>query len=307
MLWNTGGFMATSKVFTKGKRYFSEKYGWAQIVEYRDKYDVLIRFDRTGTISSVTCASLRGCSFQDLNQPTLLGVGYRGYGKYSTRSSDKNGKSSSYLYWQRMLRRCYDPKCADYKDYGAKGITVCKEWHNFQNFSEWFYSQKNHTRKGYHLDKDLTVRGNKIYCAKACNLIPAELNIMNIDKIAKKFSVSSAGNYRFSSREGGYYSSYEECKKEYTKFKRIKLGNLIIKNYEEGLIPYEVYKNLLFILNDNFPSESVDEFSLCNMDTPEDTVKDIIDLLPEVNAPEGCYHLLNKLVGKVEWDNKHYK
>lgn len=29
-----------------------------------------------------------------------------------------------------MMYRCYNPKCKSYKDYGARGITVCEEWRN---------------------------------------------------------------------------------------------------------------------------------------------------------------------------------
>jgi hypothetical protein len=33
-----------------------------------------------------------------------------------------------------MLRRCYGKKTQFYKIYGGRGITVCKEWHDFRNF-----------------------------------------------------------------------------------------------------------------------------------------------------------------------------
>ena len=37
-----------------------------------------------------------------------------------------------------MIRRCYSPKSNSYKDYGAKGITVCDEWRNDKKkFFEW--------------------------------------------------------------------------------------------------------------------------------------------------------------------------
>ena len=37
--------------------------------------------------------------------------------------------------WQAMNRRCYNPKCPDYQDYGARGITVCERWRDsFENF-----------------------------------------------------------------------------------------------------------------------------------------------------------------------------
>jgi hypothetical protein len=35
-----------------------------------------------------------------------------------------------------MRRRCLSPKCASYKHYGARGITVCERWGNFWKFVE---------------------------------------------------------------------------------------------------------------------------------------------------------------------------
>lgn len=33
-----------------------------------------------------------------------------------------------YRTWQGMKRRCYNPKCSEYKYYGARGITICDRW-----------------------------------------------------------------------------------------------------------------------------------------------------------------------------------
>jgi hypothetical protein len=35
---------------------------------------------------------------------------------------------SEWLTWRNMLLRCYDSKNKDYKNYGARGITVCNRW-----------------------------------------------------------------------------------------------------------------------------------------------------------------------------------
>ena len=32
--------------------------------------------------------------------------------------------------WKSMQDRCYNPKCVSYKNYGARGISVCDEWRN---------------------------------------------------------------------------------------------------------------------------------------------------------------------------------
>lgn len=43
-------------------------------------------------------------------------------------------RSPTYLTWVSMLQRCENPEATGYKYYGARGITVCAEWHIFENF-----------------------------------------------------------------------------------------------------------------------------------------------------------------------------
>jgi hypothetical protein len=38
--------------------------------------------------------------------------------------------------WSNMMSRCYNPNVKSYRDYGARGITVCERWHNPQLFIE---------------------------------------------------------------------------------------------------------------------------------------------------------------------------
>lgn len=35
--------------------------------------------------------------------------------------------------WQTMKTRCENPKRDNYERYGARGITVCEEWHESKN------------------------------------------------------------------------------------------------------------------------------------------------------------------------------
>lgn len=46
-----------------------------------------------------------------------------------------------YSIWYDMKRRCYKPNRPRYKDYGGRGIEVCKDWiYSFPNFCEWAFS-----------------------------------------------------------------------------------------------------------------------------------------------------------------------
>lgn len=54
-----------------------------------------------------------------------------------------------YQIWASMIQRCTNSKDKDYKDYGARGITVCKEWLKF----EAFFSDMGHRPEGRSLDR----------------------------------------------------------------------------------------------------------------------------------------------------------
>lgn len=50
----------------------------------------------------------------------------------SVRGNKLYGRA--YGSWSNMLRRCESPKCREYKDYGGRGIKVCRRWHSLENF-----------------------------------------------------------------------------------------------------------------------------------------------------------------------------
>src|SRR5690606_18166102 len=46
-------------------------------------------------------------------------------------------KTRIYRTWADMVQRCHNPNSGNYKNYGARGITVCDEWRTFANFYNW--------------------------------------------------------------------------------------------------------------------------------------------------------------------------
>lgn len=49
-------------------------------------------------------------------------------------------KNRLYHIWAGMKNRCSRKELPDFKYWGGKGITVCHEWHDFANFSNWSLS-----------------------------------------------------------------------------------------------------------------------------------------------------------------------
>lgn len=52
----------------------------------------------------------------------------------------RNSPARLYNVWKNMKTRCNNPNCKEYKYYGQRGINVCDEWKEFQNFQEWAYN-----------------------------------------------------------------------------------------------------------------------------------------------------------------------
>lgn len=57
-------------------------------------------------------------------------------GCYFQEKVTKHGGTGlgSYNTWRSMMRRCYKPQDKDYKRYGAVGVVVCSEWHEYKRF-----------------------------------------------------------------------------------------------------------------------------------------------------------------------------
>lgn len=80
-----------------------------------------------------------------------------------------------------MEKRCYNTKSKYYKNYGAKGITVCDKWRNLNGFIEDIDKIKGFDLELFmsgnlSLDKDSLEKNNKIYCLEKCCFISKSEN-----------------------------------------------------------------------------------------------------------------------------------
>ena len=87
----------------------------------------------------------------------------------STKHNAKTRGSKDRLYstWVEMRRRCYTESCKSYENYGGRGITICSEWGDFNNFRDWALSSG--YEEGLTIER-LNVNGN--YEPLNCTWIP---------------------------------------------------------------------------------------------------------------------------------------
>ena len=97
-------------------------------------------------------------------------IGYLGEGLYKSKVNGIQPKS--YIVWKHMCNRSenstnYNPT--------YKNVTVCEEWHNYQNFAKWY---EYNLIEDYELDKDLLQQNveNKIYSPETCIFLPKKVN-----------------------------------------------------------------------------------------------------------------------------------
>ena len=83
-----------------------------------------------------------------------------------------------YKRWKSMKHRCKDPKKA--KWYRDKGITVCQEWLEYDNFYKWCID--NGFKKNLDLDR---IDDTKGYCPNNCQFISHADNIRKIKRRIK--------------------------------------------------------------------------------------------------------------------------
>lgn len=77
------------------------------------------------------------------------------HGFCASRSEGERNPKRIYSVWCAMLRRCNNPHCRDYPNYGGRGIKVCDRWMEFTNF----LADMGETEKGLTLDR-IEVDGN---------------------------------------------------------------------------------------------------------------------------------------------------
>lgn len=86
-----------------------------------------------------------------------------------------------YQVWYNMNDRCYNEKHQRYALYGAKGVSVCKDWKDFKTFKSTIISVEGYDEQSIlnglvHLDKDSKDIENKIYSPDTCCFISKEVN-----------------------------------------------------------------------------------------------------------------------------------
>lgn len=228
------------------------------ISEYRNRRDIDVYFpEYNWTFKNARYDNFKKGNIKCPYEKRYYNIGYLGEGDYKSKENGKNTKI--YDVWHDMLRRCYSEK--EHKRHPTYiGCKVSEEWHNFQNFGKWYYENYYEVEgEKMCLDKDILIKGNKIYSPENCIFVPERINTLftKCDKSRGDSVIGTTpknGKYQvqcqiFNPETGkskhkhlGYYDTQEKAFQVYKYYKEKNIKD--VANYYKEHIPEKLYKAL---------------------------------------------------------------
>lgn len=240
----------------KDKKFYNNYNTEFFIVEYINAQNIFIKFnDEYGYSCKVEMVNINNGSVKNPYDKTVFGIGFLGkyYGKINMH------KEKSYGIWRNILYRCYIQTNRRYNTY--KDCSICDDWFNYSNFKDWYDNNFYQVENEYmELDKDILIKGNKIYSPSTCCFVPSKLNALLYRRQNKRgkypLGVTKHGRRkRFTATIGidnehivveGHdtieeaFLCYKEHKENYIKNKTRPYRDKIPQNIYEALMNYQV-------------------------------------------------------------------
>lgn len=238
-----------------GSVFKANNYGDLVVTKYVNALNVYVRFVKTGFETKTTKQQIINGKVRDRFLPSVYGVGIIG-----NEVTKINGKHTmEYDIWGNMLERCYNSDFHErHPTYisceasdGFKIFKCFKEWCQNQIGFNCFSDESN----PFVLDKDILIKGNKLYSEDMCVFIPHEINLLLIKCDSKRGEYPIGVNYlkqRNKYRAGiringdrkhlGYYDSPIEAFQAYKVAKEHQIK--MLANKWKDQIDFRVYKAL---------------------------------------------------------------
>ena len=220
-----------------------------KIIEYNSARNIKVLFS-TGEIVTSMYGEFKTGSIVSHFYPSVCGVGI--LGKHEEKIDRR-----TYDYWCSMIKRCYDDnfhkKSPTYKD-----CSVCDEWIYFDNFKKWFdenyYEVEDEVMC---LDKDILIKGNKVYSPDTCIFVPRHINSLFVKNDTSRNGLPIGVQYNATktryvalAKDGGRnmkrlgtYDTPEEAFYSYKEFKENRIRE--IANKYRSKIPEKLYFGMI--------------------------------------------------------------
>ena len=214
-----------------------------KIIVYNYANDIVVEFqDEPKGRKHTTYGNFKKGGVVNPYSRTIFNVGYIGEGKYDTKIKGKRTKA--YTVWRGIMERGYSEEFKE-KRPTYRDCYVCEEWHNFQNFAKW-YEENYYECNGEKmcLDKDILIKGNKIYSPETCVFVPERINMLFTKSDAIRGDYPIGVQYRHKIVDGYEYDYLEVycCITENKRKKGKYLGTFPLNRPFQAFYTYKIFK-----------------------------------------------------------------
>lgn len=236
----------------------------AEVINYNKSNSISIKIKETSEIIETSYDDFKNGNIKSHFTPTVFGIGITGLENIRDSS---NELIEQYRRWHGMIERCYSEKRKEdaptYKD-----VTCCKEWIFYPNFKKW-YEENYYEVKGEKmcLDKDILIKGNKIYSPNTCMFVPERINLLFVNRKNYRgkyplgvIYINDRKRYRancsifdenikkpiskfigyYNTPEEAFYDGYKPFKENHIKQEANRYKDKIPKNLYDAMINYKV-------------------------------------------------------------------
>lgn len=228
----------------QGEKFITNEGYSVEIIEYFGSHNCTIKFQNGFIVKNIQYAKLIIGNIRYPYHPTIHGVGYLGVGKYQSTYI-------GYDVWSKMLARCYSKNYMEKKPTYI-GCSVDERWYNFQVFAQWFEQRY---KKGFQLDKDILIKGNKIYSPETCCCVPSRINSLFVKNDANRgelpigSSLTRQGTFKVGiniDKKSVYLGTYNTPEEAFRAYKVAKESRIkeVAEEYKEQ-IDQKVYEAMI--------------------------------------------------------------
>lgn len=135
--------------------------------------------NRISYICKCDCGKVVTRTVNSLRPNASCGAGLHNRKYWHPEGITKKEFSKIYITWYKIKLRCEDPNDKDYPRYGGRGISMCKEWHNLDNFTKWYWEESKHRIISASEQTVDRINVNKGYSPDNCRLVDVEAQSNN--------------------------------------------------------------------------------------------------------------------------------
>ena len=245
------------KTYYEGRVFNTNKCGDIVVINYFNAFNIIVQFLNTGARTKTCSGDILNGYVKDVFAPNIYNKGYLGC--HDANVTRKN-PPESYKVWRDMIRRCC---CETYKQKipNYMSSVVDARFESYFNYRSWREKQigfglKDEKGRPFALDKDILIKGNKLYSEDTCCFVPAEINALFVkgDKLRGEYPIGvsfhkARGMLRathnnkhlgyFNTPEEAFYA-YKQAKESYIKEVANKWKDKIDPRVYEALMNYQV-------------------------------------------------------------------